>query len=137
MKSILAVVLALILAGGAGPALAQQATPDQAIQFLDKDGDGKCSLNEYLGFQATRMTQFDANGDGMLQYGEFKESLQGKSKQNAQRSFDAFNREEERNALTRREFLGYHAYVFKTLVDTDADGFMSPDEWSKIVGQNQ
>lgn len=130
-------VLAAMLAISAGlPAFAQQAqvTAEQAIAFLDKDRDGKCNLNEYLTFQVTRLGQFDADGDGVLQYGEFRESLNGKGKQNAQRSFDAFNTEEDRKALTRREFLGYHAYVFKQFVDTDGDGFMSASEWSAVVG---
>lgn len=130
----LAGTVALALATGFGPALAQQPTPEQAIAFLDKDSDGKCSLNEYLTFQVTRLAQFDADADGALQYGEFRESLNGKAKQNAQRSFDAFNLEDDRKALTRREFLGYHAYVFKQFVDLDGDGFMSAAEWSKVIG---
>jgi len=122
---------AMLLGFGAAPALAQ--TPEQAIAFLDKDGDGKCNLNEYLTFQVTKLAQFDKDGDGALSYSEFKDSLQGKAKQNAQRSFDAFNTEDNRKALTQREFLGYHAYVFKTFVDTDKDGFMTADEWSKLM----
>jgi Ca2+-binding EF-hand superfamily protein len=123
-------------AAGGFPAMAQQPqlTAEQAIAFLDKDRNGKCDLNEYLTFQATRLAQFDLNADGALQYGEFKDSLNGRGKQNAQRSFDAFNIEDDRKALTRREFLGYHAYVFKQFVDTDSDGFMSASEWSAVVG---
>jgi hypothetical protein len=136
MKFTMIVAAALALAAGAGPALAQQPTPEQAIAFLDKDNDGKCNLNEYLTFQVSRIAQLDTNADGALQYGEFKESLQGKGKQNAQRSFDAFNTEDNRSALTQREFLGYHAYVFKTFVDTDKDGFMTAEEWSKLMGLN-
>lgn len=132
MKKTLA--MAPLAAALAGSALAQQVRPEQAIAFLDRDGDGKCSLNEYLTYQAGRIPQLDADGDGVLQYGEFKDSLQGRGKQNAQRSFDAFNTEEDRKALTRREFLGYHAYVFKQFVDADGDGFMSAAEWEKIVG---
>lgn len=123
-----------IAAGGAAFPQQPQVTPEQAIAFLDKDQNGKCDLNEYLTFQVTRLAQFDLNSDGALQYGEFKESLNGKGRQNAQRSFDAFNIEEDKKALTRREFLGYHAYVFKQFVDTDGDGFMSGSEWSAIVG---
>lgn len=122
-----------VLAGAMGGAAMAQ-TADQAIAFLDKDADGKCSLNEYLTFQAGRMTQVDTDGDGALNVKEFRDSLQDKAKLNAERSFDAFNIEENRKALTKREFLGYHAYVFKTFVDTDKDGFMSADEWAKIVG---
>lgn len=124
----------IALAGTTGrQATAQSA--EQAIAFLDKDGDGKCSLNEYLTFQVGRIPQIDTDGDGALNAREFKDSLQGQGKLNAERSFDAFNREENRKALTQREFLGYHAYVFKTFVDTDRDGFMSAAEWSKIVGR--
>lgn len=128
---ILAAAAVVVVGAGSLPALAQ--TPDQVIGFLDKNADGKCDLNEYLSYQVTKMGQFDANSDGVLQYAEFKESLQGKSKQNAQRIFDSFNTEENKKALTQREFLGYHAYVFKTYVDTDKDGFMSGDEWSKLM----
>jgi hypothetical protein len=125
---------AAIALGSAAPTLAQQqVSPGIAIAFLDKDRDGKCNLNEYLTYQVTRIAQFDENKDGMLQYGEFKESLSGRARNNAQRTFDLFNNEEERRALTQREFLGYHAYVFKEYVDTDRDGFMSVDEWSKLM----
>jgi hypothetical protein len=132
MKKFASLVFAAMLAG---PALAQQVNPEQAIAYLDQDRDGKCSLNEFLTFQAGRIAQFDADADGVLQYGEFKESLQGRGKQTAQRSFDAFNTEEDKKALTRREFLGYHAYVFKQFIDTNGDGFMSAAEWEKIVVQ--
>ena len=131
------VPVALVVAVAvAVPAVAQQpqVSADQAIAFLDRNGDGKCDLNEYLTYQVTRLAQSDANGDGALQYGEFKDSLNGRAKQNAQRSFDAFNVEEDKKALTRREFLGYHAYVFKQFVDTDGDGFMSAAEWTAIIG---
>lgn len=126
--------LALAAAAFAAPALAQQVSAAQAIRFLDKDADGKCSLNEYLVFQAGKIAQFDANGDGALQLAEFTASLQGEGKKNADRSFGAFNVEEKPDALTQREFLGYHAYVFRAFVDTDRDGFMSEAEWSKIMG---
>ena len=128
-----AIFLAAMATLACSPALAQ-VTPEQAIGYVDKDGDGKCSLQEFLAFQVTRIAQFDANADGILQFAEFAESLQGDSKKNAQRSFDAFNNEGNAKGLTQREFLGYHAYVFRTYIDTDKDGFMSAAEWSKIAG---
>jgi hypothetical protein len=128
---ILVSVLAVLLAS---PALAQQPTPEQVIAFLDKDADGQCSLQEYLQFQLPKLTQFDANADGALQLPEFRNSLEGKAKNNAKYSFDMFDKEEKSRALTQREFLGYHAFVFKTYVDRDNDGFMSPAEWSSLMG---
>lgn len=116
--------------GAAGAAAAQQ--PEQVVAYLDKSGDGKVNLDEYLMFQQPRLAQFDADKDGELNQGEFKESLQGKSKQNAAFLFKNTNAEGGRT-LTQREFLGYHAWVFKTFVDTDKDGFMSGEEWSKIM----
>lgn len=129
MKSAWAIILAIGLV--AGQAWAQQ--PDQVIGFLDKNGDGKCNLDEYLAYQLPRLAQFDKDGDGELTLAEFKESLQGKSKRNAAALFKGANVEGGRT-LTQREFLGYHAWVFKTFVDADKDGFMSAEEWSKIVG---
>lgn len=131
MKRTAILVTAALLAAGA--AHAQQPTPDQAIAFLDKDSDGKVSLQEYLAYQVTRIAQFDANNDGVLSEREFHESLQGDARKNAQKLFDAFNTEENKRGLTQREYLGYHAYVFKTYVDTDKDGFMSSAEWAKVI----
>ncbi len=65
---------------------------------------------------------------------EFRGSLQGRSKTNATLLFRNANVEGGRT-LSRQEFLGYHAWVFRTFIDTDKDGFMSEAEWSKIVAQ--
>jgi len=130
-ETLIGPVAALALAATLPPAaLAQQ--PEAAIAFLDKNGDGKCDLNEYLMFQQPRLAQFDKDGDGEMNQGEFKESLQGKSRQNAPFVFRNANAEGGRT-LTQREFLGYHAWVFNTVVDSDKDGFMSPQEWSKVM----
>lgn len=125
-------VLATVMAMGL-PAMAQE--PAQVIAFLDKDGDGKCDLNEYLTYQQPRLAQFDKDMDGELSQNEFKDSLQGKSKQNAKVLFQSTNAEGGKG-LTSREFLGYHAWVFRTYVDTDKDGFMSAAEWATIMGRN-
>lgn len=130
MKWMLVACAALAAVAGT-PVWAQQ--PDQVISFLDKNSDGKVNLDEYLAYQQPRLAQFDKDGDGELSVPEFKESLQGKAKQNAAGLFKGANAEGGRT-LTQREFLGYHAWVFKTYVDTDKDGFMSAAEWSKIVG---
>jgi serine/threonine protein kinase len=88
--------------------------------------------SEYLTFQQPRLAQFDKDGDGGLNLGEFRESLQGKSKMNAAFVFKNANAEGGRT-LSQKEFLGYHAWVFKNYVDSDKDGFMSAEEWSEIM----
>jgi hypothetical protein len=122
--------LILAAAPGVGAAFAQQ--PGMVVAFLDKNADGKCDLNEYLTFQQPRLAQFDKDGDGGLNLGEFRESLQGKSKMNAAFVFKNANAEGGRT-LSQKEFLGYHAWVFKNYVDSDKDGFMSAEEWSEIM----
>lgn len=125
-------VVGLVLAAGpcAVAAIAQQ--PGMVIAFLDKNADGKCDLNEYLTFQQPRLAQFDKDGDGGLNLGEFRESLQGKSKMNAAIVFKNANAEGGRT-LSQKEFLGYHAWIFQNYVDSDKDGFMSAEEWSEIT----
>jgi hypothetical protein len=123
-----ALALAVLLL--AAPAAAQR--PEGVIAWLDKSGDGKCDLNEYLTYQQPRLAEFDKDADGALNLGEFRESLQGRSKSNAQFLFKGANTEGGRT-LSQKEFLGYHAWVFKTYVDTDKDGFMSPEEWSAVI----
>jgi hypothetical protein len=127
MQRLLLAGLALLAAGAAS---AQQ--PGMVIAFLDKNGDGICDLNEYLGYQAGRIAQFDKDGDGELNVGEFRASLQGKARMNGAALFKGANTEGGRT-LTQQEFLGYHAWVFKTYVDTDKDGYMSEAEWTKVV----
>lgn len=109
--------------------------PAMVIAHLDKTGDGQVDLNEYLNFQQPRLAQFDKDSDGELNLGEFRESLQGKAKMNAAAVFKGANAEGGRT-LTQREFLGYHAFVFKKFIDTNGDGFMSAEEWRKIVSAN-
>lgn len=130
MRSI-AVVTATILALGGAAHAQQGANPVQVIAYLDKDADGKCSQAEYLMFQHGKLTQFDADANGELSFKEFKESLQGPSKKNAERSFDAFNT--AGRTLDQKEFLTYHAFVFQNYVDDDRDGFMSAEEWAKLM----
>lgn len=128
-----AMALVWAVALGCGAAVAQQ--PGMVIAFLDKNADGKCDLNEYLTFQQPRLAEFDKDGDGELNQGEFKNSLQGKAKQNAAFVFKNANAEGGRT-LSQNEFLGYHAWVFKTYVDADKDGFMSAEEWSAVMTAN-
>ncbi len=136
-RSLASGVALVLLAGApvmsAAPAMAQ--TGDQVIAYLDKDGDGKCSLKEYLLFQAGRFLQADKDGDGGLSLEEFTDSLQGAGKANAPRAFQAFDRGERTGVLTAQEFGTYHAYVFNNFVDADHDSFMSAEEWSKVTSR--
>lgn len=136
MKKVRTLAVCLLAAAAVAlpmAALAQQ--PGMVIAFLDKNGDGKCDLNEYLTYHVSRIAEFDKDADGELNLGEFRESLQGRSKQNAAVVFKSSNLEGGRT-LSQKEFLGYHAFVFKQYIDLDHDGFMSPEEWQKIMAAN-
>lgn len=116
-------------------ATAQGLSPEAALTFMDADRDGKVTLNDYLNRQLPKLAANDADQDGMLTYTEFKASLEGKAKQNAEASFKAFDSERITRKLTQREFLGYHAFVFNTLLDTDHDGVLSVKELARIMAQ--
>ena len=47
------------------------ASPAFAVAYLDKDADGKVSLNEYLNFQFPKLAAGDANANGKLSAKEF------------------------------------------------------------------
>jgi len=123
------IVLAAVMAVCVAPAMGQ--TPEQSLAWLDLDKDGKVSLNEYLTFQQPRLAQNDQNGNGKLSRAEFEASLVGSAKGNAERSFRLFDANKD-NGLDQREFLGYHAFVFKNYVDTDKDGFLSLAEFKSL-----
>lgn len=132
MRNVVLAGLVLASAGLAPMASTQQ--PEMVISFLDKNGDGKCDLNEYLGFQVARMVEADKDGNGELNQAEFKETLQGKAKANVAMMFKGANTEGGRT-LSQKEFLGYNVWVFKTFIDTDKDGFMSQEEWTSIMSK--
>lgn len=116
-------------------AMAQGVSPEVALTFMDADRDGSVKLNDYLNRQLPKLAANDADQDGMLTYNEFKASLEGKAKQNAEASFKAFDSESVARKLTQREFLGYHAFVFNTILDTDRDGVLSVKELGRIMAQ--
>lgn len=122
-----------IALAAASLAFAQAVSPAVALTFLDANSDGKVDLNDYLNRQLPKLAANDADQDGMLNYQEFKASLEGKAKQNAESSFSAFDSESVSRKLTQREFLGYHAFVFNTILDTNHDGVLSEKELSRIM----
>jgi len=132
-------VMAIVALGAAlsagSVAFAQPAVaPEVALRFLDADKDGKVSLNDWLNFQVGKMAEADIDQNGELTYKEFKSTLQGRSLNNAEQSFNAFNREGRQRSMNQREFLGYHAYVFNTFLDTTKDGVLSAEEYGKLMG---
>ncbi len=130
MKNGLLAGLVLASSALAGMAYAQQ--PEMVIAYLDKNGDGKCDLNEYLTYQLSRVPEFDKDGDGELTQREFKDSLQGKAKSNSEFLFTQSNASGGRT-LKQEEYLGYQAWVFKKFIDVDHDEFMSQEEWTLIM----
>lgn len=135
MRRLLCASMVGTLAAGAAlagaPVWAQSA--GQVVNFLDKNNDGQCNLDEYLAFQQTRIAQFDEDKDGELTVAEFRASLDGKAKRNAAPLFKGANVEGGRT-LTQREFLGYHAWIFNNFLDGDKNGLVSPEEFAKVVG---
>ena len=132
-----AMVAGTILSSGSSAAAQPLVAPETALAFLDVDRDGKVTLNDYLNFQLPKMTAADNDQNGELTYKEFKESLEGRGRDNAQQSFTAFNREGRSRTMNQREFLGYHAYVFNTLLDTSKDGVLSADELGKMMARGR
>lgn len=130
---IAATALGTVLYGGSTASAQMAVAPEVALRFLDADRDGKVSLNDWLTFQVTKMAEADLDQNGELTYKEFKETVQGRARANAEQSFNAFNREGRQRSLNQREFLGYHAYVFNTFLDTTKDGVLSLEEYSKMM----
>lgn len=61
---------ALLALGLAGAAAAQVADPGEYLRRMDRDGDGRISLDEYLDWMAYAFDQRDRNRDGVLDAGE-------------------------------------------------------------------
>ena len=133
LLAMITVGLGVALSAGSVTVAQVAVAPEMALRFLDADKDGKVSLNDYLTFQVTRMATADLDGNGELTYKEFKETLDGRARASGEQSFGAFNREGRQRSLNQREFLGYHAYVFNTFLDTTKDGVLSLDEFNKMM----
>ena len=107
-------------------------TPEQAVRFLDKDGDGRVGRGEYLTFQGSRFPTFDTDGDGALSPDEFRDAQPGqRARSNAGRTYGMFHRGD--GGMTETEFLAFHSFVFANFVDSDKDGYMSGAEWTAIM----
>ena len=119
-------------------ALAQMVvTPEVALRFLDANKDGMVTLNDYLNVQMPKMTAGDLDRNGELTYKEFKETLEGRARTNAEQSFRAFNRDGRERTMNQRDFLNYHAYVFTGILDGDKDGFLTADELGKVMSRDR
>ena len=61
-KSTVVAALCLMAASATGSlAVAQQASTEQILAYLDKDGDGKVGLQDYLQEQLPKLAEFDAD----------------------------------------------------------------------------
>jgi hypothetical protein len=118
---------------GVGVAQTQTVTPEQAIALLDTGKDGKVDLSDYLAYQKPKLARFDADGSGGLSQAEFVASLPEREKVAGATAIPTFDRDGD-TALGEAEFLAYHAYVFRTFVDTDGDGAMSAAELAAVSG---
>jgi Ca2+-binding EF-hand superfamily protein len=127
-----AVALAATMAMAATPgAAAQQMTSAEAIAFLDGSGDGKVDADEYARFQSSRCPGFDANGDQKLSMEEFTASLPPAEQRATSQTFPSFDSNQD-GGLDNGEFMAYHAYILRTYIDTDKDGYMSIAEFDVV-----
>lgn len=101
-------------------------------RIIDYDSDGKTSLEEYLRFQEPKLKQFDVNKNGKLSPSEFAASLDRGARANAEASLRAFDQDHD-GSLDSKEFLTYHAYVFRTYLDANKNGFIEQAEWTKLL----
>ena len=136
MRTLAWIGAALVVGFGSGAA-AQGVSPEVALTYMDGDHDGKVMLNDYLNLQLPKLAVNDLDRDGMLTYKEFKEALEGRAKQNAEASFKMFDTESVPRKLTQREFLGYHAFVFNNILDTDHDDILSVKELGRIMASGR
>ena len=137
-QSMCAVLALSAMLSVANSALAQMVvTPEVALRFLDANKDGMVTLNDYLNVQMPKMTAGDLDQNGELTYKEFKETLEGRARTNAEQSFRAFNRDGRERTMNQRDFLNYHAYVFTGILDGDKDGFLTADELGKVMSRDR
>lgn len=62
--------LALLLLAASGTACALARTPDEYLQRMDADGDGRISLREYQDYLSRGFVAMDLDGDGRLSASE-------------------------------------------------------------------
>lgn len=117
-----------------GSAEAGPPDPEVVIGLLDADRNGTVSLNEYLTFQVTRFAQFDADGSGEMTLREFQSSLEGVARSRASTSVRTFDADRD-GRLAQREFLGYHAYIYNNVLDTNGDHEWSVEEYRRVLGR--
>lgn len=132
MSRIAAIATALLAFSQGSPGHAQQTTAAQVVAFIDTDHDGKISLQEYLELQAGRFSQVDSDKSGELDLAEFTASLPEKNRRTANGVFKIFALGHP--TLDRERFLRYHQTVFKNYLDLNHDGFVTLEEWTKVVG---
>ena len=137
-KSVFVVIAFSATLSVASAASAQMAvTPEVALTFLDANKDGMVTLNDYLNVQMPKMTAGDLDQNGELTYKEFKETLDGRARTNAEQSFRAFNRDGRERTMNQRDFLNYHAYVFTNILDGNKDGFLTAAELGKVMNRDR
>ena len=99
---------------------------------MDADGNGSVTVAEYLDFQTRRFPTLDADTDGSLSFTEFKSSLAEQAMRTARDSFRGFDLNSN-NRLSPREFVTYHDFVFRRVLDRDRDERVTMEEFAALL----
>ena len=101
------------------------------ISTLDQNQNGGVDLAEFLAAQSYRFLQFDADCNNQLSEPEYRASLDRGARQQATANLNTFDNDRD-HALSHGEFMNFHSFIFRTVLDRDRDGVWTVDEFRAL-----
>ncbi|BBC71891.1 conserved hypothetical protein [Altererythrobacter sp. B11] len=124
MTKSIALLLAVVAAGAASPALAQmQFEPGEMLARADADGDGRITRAENRAAREQTFARIDRNGDGMITSQDLPGRRSGERLQKLIASLDA----DGDGRASRKEFVEGRTVAFDR-ADANHDGAVDRDE---------